>query len=434
MTTAPGRQMDRPAASGRFAVGRIGDRWTLIDPAGRPFFALGVNHIDALGREPLFEAFGGDWTAAGAWVCQTLADLGYTNAGYGAPDAVRARLPFFAHGYISEAARWREAAQFGFRDVFDPEYQRQIHDMAAAVTRATRDHPNLIGHYWADLIHWDIDRCRAERGVDWVSFTRGLPATAAGKRAYVEFLLERHGGPQRVAEVYGRRAATMAQLLADGFERLDLSRGAIRGDDEAFLGRIASTLFATMAQAYRAHAPDGLIFGDRFDAMNCPDVVLDAIAPLVDAVAIQWGAEVEGIDMIRAGRFDLTRGRGFEARFDRSFFDRIHRRTGKPVILCDHHISFPCEDCDATQWRQARSQEEAAEMHAAFLADLIDAPYMIGYQRCQFVSAFTVPGRLLKQGLVDRRGRRYEPYCSMAGATHRRLIERWRDRIGAPRP
>jgi hypothetical protein len=339
------------------------------------------------------------------------------------------RCPFFTHGYVSEAARWRDGASFQYRDVFDPDYHRQIRDMAGAVTAPVKAKSNLLGYYRADLIEWDIDRCRRDRGTDWVTFHRARPGTAPGKQAYVKYLLERHGSAEAVAGVYRIASGREDFLLSCDFTQIDLKDPAIRADDEAFLGAIAGQLFGVLSDAFTHHDQSHLIFGERFEITHCPAVVLDAIVPFVDVISIQWGAEFETQDMIRAERFDLTRQRGFEATLDRNTLDEIHRRTGKPIIICDHHISFATDECQNTQWHQASSQTEALKLYETFLKDATETPYIVGLQRCQYISAMTIPGKLLKQGLLDLNGQLYQPYAARLSEVNRDAMIRWRERV-----
>jgi hypothetical protein len=414
-----------------FRLAQRNGRWSLIDPAGRPMLALGVNHIDAIHQPAAAEVFrhrfGGDAERAAEQIATHLTQLGFTNSGYGTPPSLQQRVPFFQHGYIGQTARWRYPNQFAYHDVFDPQHHADIDAMALAVTTRTKDNPSLIGYYWADLVMWDIDRARAQRCTDWVSFHRALPGPRAGKRAYVDFLRARHHTIDRLNSAYATTFPSFDFLLSSQLHGLPLDRSAVRADDDAFLGLIARTLYTAMATAFRKHDPHHLLLGDRYDAHNHPPQVLAAAVEHVDAIAVQWGAQIEVNEIDLAGRYDATHNFGFEATFDRAYFERLHAQTGKPILICDHNISFAAPGMPFTQWHQKQSPQDAAAAYRTFLHELIATPFMLGLQRCQYLSQDSVPGKLCKQGLLDRDGSPLEPYCTLIAEANRESMSLWRE-------
>ena len=73
------------AASGFFTIGRRNNRVCLVDPSGRPFFSLGLNHIDsaALRSDDTWEReFGNDSSRWLRFVRDDLLRWGFNRWGF----------------------------------------------------------------------------------------------------------------------------------------------------------------------------------------------------------------------------------------------------------------------------------------------------------------------------------------------------------------
>lgn len=87
-------------------------------------------------------------------------------------------------------------------------------------------------------------------------------------------------------------------------------------DDEAFLNRIADVYYTCVAGELRKADPHHLILGDRLMALPewTPDSILVTAAKYVDVIAFQ-----------PMGTRTMLR----------DYLDRVHRLTGKPILLAD---------------------------------------------------------------------------------------------------
>jgi len=112
------------------------------------------------------------------------------------------------------------------------------------------------------------------------------------------------------------------------------------------------------------------VFGDRYLAGDHPVIVLQAVKPWIDAVAVQPG-----------DRYSPLYPPGTE--FPNAEIEMLRTVTGKPVLICDHAISFPTAAHPLTIFKQMPDEPSAAEATRRFLAAAFAKPWMLGYLRCQ---------------------------------------------------
>jgi hypothetical protein len=218
---------------------KIDARHTLIDPAGEPFFAHGINHIgkhgDGQGRDRVSAA------------CRKL---GFNAYGYGCPDSLRDDMPYMeSWNDLIPISMHRSPKTFRYLDVFDPAVQKTIRRQIRERCEANRDNTNLIAYYWTDLAAW---RLKNKHNTNWAEFMRNLPTGSPGRRVYETFR-EDHPG----------------------------------GSDLDVLRLIARQYFSILGNATREFDPNHLIFGDRLAFSTAIPEVLEEMLPYVDAVAVQ---------------------------------------------------------------------------------------------------------------------------------------------------
>ena len=121
-----------------------------------------------------------------------------------------------------------------------------------------------------------------------------LPADSPGKKRYKQFLRE---------------------------EGADAS-------DEKFQVLIAREIYSTLGPITRELAPDTLVFGERYAGWGMPWEVIQEALPWIDVVSVQPGG----------------------SKFPAQDFERLYRETGKPVMICDHNISFTTPEYSNVMW------------------------------------------------------------------------------------
>jgi len=346
-------------APGVFHLENVNGRDCLIDQDGTPFLSLGVNHVQAIkdqGKPDIFaEKFDRDWEKACAAVHTDLTHWGFNTAGYGSPEPLCRMMPYMAPVYLTKNANYLPDKEFFYPDIFEPKVQEKMKNQIRYLVRTNKDNLNLIGYYWTDTPQWDLKRARAKRGTDWVSAIREMPADAPGKKRYEQYVA-------------------------------DCLKKSVPAEDEGFLRLIARELYTVIGEEIRRLAPNTLIFGERYLVGDHPDCVVEEALPYIDVLSIQPGS----------------------ATFNESYFDRLHARFKKPILLCDHQCSFATPEYPKTMWQQLESEEAVGRAYGQYLRDAFAKSYIIGYHRCQYIDRFATHPGVLKQGIIRQDGTPYK--------------------------
>lgn len=390
---------------GRFYLTRIRGRDLLVSPTGRPFVALGINHIGSIRTADVV-----DWRD----VLRRYRRWGCTAVGNGGAAPLTDEMPYIVAIPVVRTSKYYNPPggrnPYAYPDVFDPAVQHRLREKIEGVCRQHRDDPLLIAYCWTDTPCWDLVRTRALRGTDWVSEVRNLPSDAPGKRRYVAFLRERYqNDAQRLGKAYGLSLPSFDELPASDFRGLDRSWGIVLEDDEQFLGIIARQFYETIGTAQRQFDPTHLVFGEKYLAGDHPDGVLKAAIPYIDVLSIQPGD----------GYIDVYPPSDV---FRTAEFDRLHRLTGKPIFVCDHQISFPTPEYPRTTWTQRPNQADAAATTARFMRAAFSQPYTVGYMRCQYIDRWDGRCNALKQGLLREDGSPYEEALTAFRETNHEIM------------
>ncbi len=390
-------------ATGDWHVESIDGRFWLVTPKGNGFFALGVNHY-------------GDFNAKER--AETISNLrawGFNTGGHSSPDWLRAKMPHFISVTQHDNEHWEPVGGFRFDDVFDPVWQDQAREQVAKAARQHRDSPLAIGISLTDTPRYNLEATRAHRVFSWVDYIRALEPPAPGFKAYVDFLKRRWtGNLTGLVQAYRLPGLDSFDQLDDySFSGLEISRPAIREDDEAFLAVIADAVYTTAREAIDAEAPGMLLLSERFKMHDHPDGVLQVAARFCDIIAIQAGPTY-GPDV----------GNGpDESVLDAAYWDHLYKVTGRPILVCDHACSFYTEEYPRTLWHQFPSPRAAGQFYREYLLGLTEFPFILGYQRCQYRSRFDPIRNLLKQGLLDLDGKPYAELVQEIAPANKAALE-----------
>jgi hypothetical protein len=264
---------------GFFTLGKQRDHWWLITPDGKPFFTMGINHIDpaslryeenvAIWREK----YGGSTTR---WIQESvvpnLKDWGFNTVGWVQEVTVKQwqhSRPFTVDEYraldmpychllpFTEAHQWeKHTVNYDFRS---EEWKEWCDYVARSHCAALSNDPNLIGYFYSDCPTWIHDRpFNKWRGPIF--------------------------DPERLETEAGRKE----------------------------LSELAQIYYKTTHDAIRRYDKHHLILGDRYEA-NAPIAmeVINAALPFVDVLSFQdFNKPVEHLD-------------------------EWYKKTGKPVLLAD---------------------------------------------------------------------------------------------------
>ncbi|MEM7603407.1 MAG: hypothetical protein AAF357_18590 [Verrucomicrobiota bacterium] len=226
------------------------------------------------------------------------------------------------------------------------------------MVREIGDDPNLIGLYWQDVPCWDLQHAKRTAGKTWVDAIRELPEDAPGKIRYDRFLRE---------------------------------NGA-DASDEDFLVLIAREVYSHIGPLTRELAPDTLVFGERYVGRALPWRVIQEALPWIDAVSVQPAG---------TGQLGGTL-------FPKEAFDRLYEETGKPIMICDHPTSFNTAGPSSVGRATLPELATVRQSHARYLDEGFSTPYLIGYNRCQYIDRYKAAKDRIKQGLLQADGSPYE--------------------------
>ena len=355
-----------------FRIRKQNERQCPIDPAGRPFFSLGMNHIDsaALRFDETWQrefrddarrwaqAVGRDLVSWGfnsiGWVQEyvVINDQHHRHSRSFTPEEYRwVRLPFCHLLPFIESHGWEIETRLPKID--SPGFAEWCDYVARDHCVRLRNDSNLIGYFFSDIPGW-VHTVKANQ---W------------------------------------RGALFDAEKLKSGAGRQELFR-------------LATHYYRTIHDAIRRYDKNHLIFGDRYNAQApLPLEIVQAALPFVDALTFQ----------------DFSPPAGIEATL-RRWADA----TGKPVLLGDAaHWGRPF----TAGWPPAaEDRSHDATAYGETLNRLLDLKSCIGYHLC---GAY-LKNNARRYGFRDKQNR-LEPH--VAGMTRANLAAatRFRQMTGAPR-
>ncbi len=389
-------------ATGFFSLAEINGRHIFVTPDGHAYYPLGVNHMSVYNKEEYSQvkAFQKEDTA----LQRLLDDINYLNMNSGGgdcPEIIRDTLPFFKTISLANNAHWLPANKFAFQDVFATDF---IDDLKAKIKKEClryKDNKYLIGYYWTDTPRWDIRISRNRHLKDWVSYLRNLDENHAGKQAYVAFMQKKYKTIENFNTTYGLDFESFETMRNGRFDHIDFQKPYVIEDDTEFLGVIAHHLYKLAFKTIKKYAPHHLILGEKYIAEDYPESVLKAAAKFVDVISVQPGPE---------------KGPGpgpgkEESVFNKEGMERLFRITGKPVMVCDHTVSFYTKEHPVTLWNQFDSQKTAGDSQYNYILQTSKTPYIVGYMNCQYLDAYDPRRGLLKQGLLGKDGKMHQPYA-----------------------
>lgn len=303
---------------GYFTLGKEKNHWWLITPDGKPFFTMGLNHIDPASlRYPenvdIWETQYGGSTLR--WIRESVAPnlrkWGFNTVGWVQEVTVRHwqhSRPFTVDEYraldmpychllpLNESHQWeKHTIHYDYRS---GDWKEWCEYVARSHCAELADDPNLIGYFYSDCPCWIHDRPENE----W----RGPVFD-----------------PERLDSAAGRKE----------------------------LREIARSYYRTIHDAIRQYDKHHLLLGDRYEA-NAPiamEVVEEAM-PYVDVLSFQ-----DFQDPV-------------------AHLDEWYKRTGKPVLLADAARGALMSD--------GFFRENDGQWYADTLAALFENPGCIGFHLC----------------------------------------------------
>ncbi len=376
------------APAGFFFAQEVSGRWWLIDPSGYAFLSKGVNHISfmgdvapKLGYAPYGRVTAKKYGTAEKWAEQTVSQLrewGLNTIGaWSSQETFSQNIPYTVILNLGALAGgdWLKGT---FPDVFSPEFEKRAAARARSLCSPRSSDPFLIGYFTDNELRWGPDwRSRKSLLEDFLA----LPADSPGKLALVDFLIERYGSAEKVSQAWAVSGTDRNSLL--GLQQVLSKTPAFQVDEKDFLRVIAEKYFSTCNRAIRLADPNHLNLGCRF-AGYAPDEVLEGCGPHVDVVSFN----------------------NYSSLPPRENLERIHRITGRPVMLTE--FSFKAMDSGLPNTKGAGqpvgTQKERADSFQGYVEALADIPAVVGYHWFAYTdepASGRFDGENSNYGLVD---------------------------------
>ena len=389
-----------------FTIQQINGRYCFVTPEGHGMLALGVTHLGAvqeIAPNNIFQTkYNSNWDTYNNEAEKNLRSWGFNSLSYHTNGDMYHKMPGMLACYPIKNSQWKSDTAFSYEDVFDPAYHAVVEKHIENMVNKAGNNKNIMGYYWNDIPQWSLDKAYKKRGTNWLIFYRELPANSTGKTMYVEFLKKQHrNNLESVNSTYNISATNWDDVKSSSFSTTDRNKASVKSDDESFLRLIAREFYRVLGTYTKEKDPNRLILGERYLFGDHPDYVLEEQNQWVDAIAFQPGG----------------------AHINIAEYEQMYSVVKKPIMICDHQRSFYTDDYPKTMWQQLPSQEEAGKSYNDYLNAALKNPYILGYNRCQYISRGT--GDVLKQGLLDINGNPYETIVEYMTITNKELLKRF---------
>jgi hypothetical protein len=355
----------------------------------KPFWSLGVDctELGDAGKpgNPNYDGralFGSE----AAWATDTLAKFRVwgvnTLGGWSDDEAFDGRLPYTVvlHLGAYDMAPWH--------DLWSEKTQGLIAKAAADLVPKTAHDPMLLGYFTDNELGWWDDTL-------FISYF-AFGADSPGKQKLVSVLKAHyHNDFLRFAREWGTKVNDWGDLLGEKKIALKPGTQGIKAV-QAFNYALARHYYELVSSLVKRYDPHHLILGDRY----CQYYNLETVRAsrgLVDVVSTNAGAD------------------WLDGSYTKSYFDNLHRMTGKPVMVTEFYFSakqnLSGDGNSGTAFPTVETQKERAKGFAGSLNDLAKRPYMVGAHWFQFHDEPPLgrgDGENFNFGLVSVKGQVYE--------------------------
>ena len=407
---------DQPATQA-VSIEQTNGVWWFRAPSGERFLSIGANHVEPLYwqsprnadfvrqtyGEQLFrkdESFDDESAAVKLWssrVAANFKDWGFNTLGFHNPLS-RSLQEAIGGYYVCQLAipvswgwnmkRSELVASMSKRpmDVFDERFRAQVDEVSDALVKPRSTDPRLLGYAYTDGPPWTVDDdtnspafaklSPVQRTMHpWVHSLMSLPATAAGKQAWIAYLKKRHGDPSKAAAVYASKATTWDELAANTqwIAISDLKAAGI--DSRNFLSQLIRRWYEVRAQSIRRHDTAHLILGDKLN-MNRDRKFpvqlasyLHQMRGLVDVISVQYyGPADEQVATLA----------------------NVHRESGLPIINGDT-TCHPFWPDNSLRGENAEFYRSLGQSYDETLTKLFAQPWFIGWHHCGYMRGLRKP-------------------------------------------
>jgi hypothetical protein len=404
--------------TGFFRTAKFHGKWWLVDPDGRLFFSNGIDCIwpgettplndrakwfqDFPGSQPDYREFlsssdsqwghyldtkpacydfaganlkrkyGTDFRTSFAEVTQQrLRSWGLNTIGNWSDPAICAlqKTPYVAAVHFASKPLEGTKGYWGrFRDVFDPDFGRQLRASVADQASATANDPWCMGYFIDNEIGWGSEISLALATLD-------SPPYQAAKQVLVADLMAKYHAIEKLNSAWGMTYKSWGDII-ESRELPDKTRA--HDDLEAFYKHTARQYFKLCREAVRKTAPNHLYLGCRFAGSN-PDVV-EAAAHFCDVLSY---------NIYRRSVADFQLPIGVDV----------------PVMIGEFHFGATDRGQFYPGLVRVKDQAERATAYKGFVTDALRHPNIVGCHwfsyRDEPTTGRTLDGENYQNGFVD---------------------------------
>ena len=404
--------------TGFFRTAKFHGKWWLVDPDGRLFFSNGIDCIwpgettpldgratwfqDFPGSQPDYKEFlsssdsqwghyldtkpacydfaganlkrkyGAGWSGDFAAITQQrLRSWGLNTIGNWSDPAICAlqRTPYVAAVHFASKPLEGTKGYWGrFRDVFDPDFGRQLRASVADQASATANDPWCLGYFIDNEIGWGTEISLALATLD-------SPPYQAAKQVLVADLMAKYHSIEKLNGTWGTAYKSWGDII-ESRETPDKTRA--HDDLLAFYKHTARQYFKLCRQAVRATAPNHLYLGCRFAGSN----------PAVVETAARF-CDVLSYNIYRRSVADFT----------------LPANVDVPVLIGEFHFGATDRGQFYPGLVRVKDQAERAVAYKGFVTDALRHPNIVGCHwfsyRDEPTTGRTLDGENYQNGFVD---------------------------------
>jgi hypothetical protein len=379
-------------ASGRFRLEQIDGVWWLITPDGHGFFSAGIagvrpegDYAPALSTYPYWDNVTTKYGSDAAWAAATLTrlqDLHVNTLGaWSRTNLFPSQIAYTIILQFSIRAPAVPGAPVGLtnqliRDYFDPAYVSGATSEAGTTGPCAAD-PWCIGVFTDNEIGLLPG---VAQSINYLDAYLLLTAGAPGKLALQAFVESRYATVAAFNAAWGTALASFADLQSLGALPADAPGFPARAADRRlFDGQVAGQYSRVAHDALRAAAPNLLILGSRFLAFSTSPEVVQAVAPNVDVLSVNYyelaPSALPIIQTVGAQYGYIP----FTNLFDD--LDEMYRLTGKPLLIGE--FTYRAMDSGLPNtlplfFTVHATQAERADAYGNYMRRVLARPFLIG--------------------------------------------------------
>ncbi|MFK7737584.1 MAG: hypothetical protein AB8B50_16230 [Pirellulaceae bacterium] len=397
------------------------ERWWIVTPEGNAFLSWGINHLypdlwnQDYNREAWKQKLGlanlsgpAFQSALRKWFMGVCDQFGFNTIGVHTALQVvntpKPEMPYMQSIRFVDIPHWKpDVPDSNFRDIFSTEFKAHCDRLAKKIALPAKDDPFLLGYSMTDCPLFTeedlrerpdvIGGKRRESRIGWPRRLRNLPATSAGKMAYVETMRPLYRDSiAGFNATYQTEFDSFASLLeaVDWRPNTQLSNANETRDNVQFLQKCVDQYYKTTLSAIRRYDPNHLFVGDKINAnTDTMDTVLPITSQYTDIVLYQMYAKYE---------------------VQQPGLDRWAKLTDKPFINGDSAFTMTTGTMPRPYGPVADNLQQRADWTAEFFLRAFARKNFVGWHYCGLIDApILVPRKKSRQhsGLMDGFGNAY---------------------------